>query len=958
MPGLLGPPPAPDRPALAQPPQPWREASVKTSIQLAGWPNGAPRVKFSTLDQKTRLGITDCGKTFVDKLKIFSPVTMNERTMIPVLPDDVPLLTRCGNILTDVVQKKFGVCAILHNIKSSSSVGGARTAQLNSGMRCAVRLPGGLEISVWKGDLTTHRVDAVVNAANEWLQHYGGLARALCDAGGPQIQQMSDQITAKSGSVPTGEAVLTDSGNLPCKAIIHAVGPRLSDNPGSEEVKKASVLLRMAVERSLKSAEDHNFQSLAIPALSSGIFNFPLDSCAEIIVETVKNYRYSARALLSEVHLVNHDERTVSAMERAFKKLLEPTSPYSAMEPKSPYSAMEPKSSYSAMEPKSPFSAMEPKSPYSAMEPKSPYSAMESKSPYSAMESRPSYSSAVKHDTTGPAALLSLQMGSITMYIKKAHIEQEKVDVIVNTIAPDLNLSAGAVSNAILKKAVVYHTVCATKRDRGSQILRLVTDKCLQKAYKGMHSSIAFPAIGTGNLGLDKKEVAKLMIAAVADFARQHKEQRMDVYFVLYPGDKQTIKAFQQEMSSVKGDQPVRSREFSPASSPEGYQGSKGSSELNLDTPGEQPCIELLSSTKENRREASRWIYDTIFKAHETCTILNNHILHLGQNEHEELQIIQSDNQVSIREFLQDGLAGVTITGSRDGVQEAALRVEALCCTAQEEFARSEESALMRSVVRWRCNEFQGFEEPEVTGTLERARLEKKSTLSITVNGCEHQVSLEKMETRSSNRKSYLERTSLYKDNPLDRKFHNGSFYQRTEIERQALGSRDQAAFKGFDVVKIEKVENPLLEHHFKQKQKQKQKQMQLSDSRKTLFQQVPAQFCDLVCRVGFQRLYSPPNGQKYGAGMYFGRSVSAAMKQAEHLRDEEYIYIFQAQVLTGRDTKGSPDLIIPPALGSDPLCRYDSVWGSADTHVIFNSHQALPEYLFTCRKRSTGSPV
>ncbi|XP_035249780.1 protein mono-ADP-ribosyltransferase PARP9 isoform X2 [Anguilla anguilla] len=752
---------------------------------------------------------------------------MNESTLIPVDHSTAQFLAQCGEVLINVVQRKFGICAVLQNIENS------RTAQMSGVKRCSVHLSGGPEVSVWKDDLTTHRVDAVVNAANELLSHGAGLAGALSRAGGPQIQKMSNQYIKEFGKVATGEAVITPPGALPCKAIIHAVGPHLSDRPNTEEVANASRLLKRAVEYILYLAERESFQSVAIPALSSGLFNFPLDRCAEIIVNAVKDYRYGSQ--LSEVRLVNHDEPTVSAMEKAFREIL---------------------------------------------------------------ESKASYSGAVKDVRTSVAALPSLQMGSVTMHIKTGHIEQEK-------------------------------------------ILRSVVRKCLDKAVKGKYSSISFPAIGTGNLGFKKEEVAKLMIGEVADFAKQHKGQKVDVYFVLFPSDLGKIKAFQNEMAFHKGKQ---SSEFSTASK-EIYPVPSGSYDGGRARTGEQPCIELRSAFKADQREAARWIAEMVYLTSNKCTILNNHILYFGQKEHAELQDFQAAFDLSIREFLKDGIAGVTITGPKLGVREAALRVEALCCEAQEEFARTEESAMMHNVVRWRFTEFPGFEEPEITGTLERALLARCDTLTIEVDGCDLQVSLRKMEAKHPNgRGCHIDRKCLYRDNPMDLKFHNGSFYQRTVVDLKALGYADQD-FIDLDVVKIEKVENPLLKHHFQQKERQ------VSGSPKRLYQQVPAQFCDLVCRVGFQRQYSPPKEQKYGAGIYFGGSSSTARKLAEHLENEEYMYIFQAQVLTGKGTMGSPDLIIPPALGSDPLCRYDSVNGGRDTHVIFNSHQALPVYLLTCRK-------
>lgn len=92
---------------------------------------------------------------------------------------------------------------------------------------------------------------------------------------------------------------------------------------------------------------------------------------------------------------------------------------------------------------------------------------------------------------------------------------------------------------------------------------------------------------------------------------------------------------------------------------------------------------------------------------------------------------------------------------------------------------------------------------------------------------------------------------------------------------------------------------------------------------------------------------------QKYGNGIYFSSVLDNAMKLWKNDLKEEYIYIIQAQVLTGNSAAGSPDLILPPVIGRDPLKRFDSVNDTRHTHVIFSGQQALPQYLIICYKSS-----
>ncbi|XP_034537101.1 macro domain-containing protein LA_4133-like [Notolabrus celidotus] len=190
--------------------------------------------------------------------------------------------------------------------------------------RLSTQLCNNVTMSVWKADLTDFKVDAVVNAANSKLGHHGGLAKALCDAGGPDIQAESNKYILEKGQLPTGQAHVTTAGKLRCNSIIHVVGPCLQRNPTPEMIRMAKPLLKKAVVNLLKIAEQHNLCSVAIPAISSGIFNFPLPLCADVIVTTIKQYckQKKANSPPFKLHLVNNDNKTVREMERACKKIL------------------------------------------------------------------------------------------------------------------------------------------------------------------------------------------------------------------------------------------------------------------------------------------------------------------------------------------------------------------------------------------------------------------------------------------------------------------------------------------------------------------------------------------------------------------------------------------------------------------------------------------------------------
>uniref|UniRef100_A0A3P8VS44 Macro domain-containing protein n=1 Tax=Cynoglossus semilaevis TaxID=244447 RepID=A0A3P8VS44_CYNSE len=176
----------------------------------------------------------------------------------------------------------------------------------------------GLLIKVSRGDICRISTDAVVNAANEELQHIGGLALALLKAAGPRLQTMSNDHIVKNGRLRPGDAVITGAADLPCKFVIHAVGPRFSDTDKTTSVSR----LKLAVRESLRQAEVAKCSTVALPAISSGVFGFPLELCAEAIAKTLREFCDSPHGprSLTEIHLVDNVGNTVTVLAKAVNK--------------------------------------------------------------------------------------------------------------------------------------------------------------------------------------------------------------------------------------------------------------------------------------------------------------------------------------------------------------------------------------------------------------------------------------------------------------------------------------------------------------------------------------------------------------------------------------------------------------------------------------------------------------
>uniref|UniRef100_A0A8C8SR85 Poly [ADP-ribose] polymerase n=1 Tax=Pelusios castaneus TaxID=367368 RepID=A0A8C8SR85_9SAUR len=395
-------------------------------------------------------------------------------------------------------------------------------------------LQGGVTVAVYKDDLCSHPVDVVVNASNEDLKHIGGLAEALSKAAGPELQTECDRIVRKRGPLEPGGAVITDAGNLRCKQVIHAVGPRWRD----DEAEKCVRLLKRAVKKSLHLAETYNHHSIAIPAISSGIFGFPLKLCADSIAMSIKETLEDSAedSCLKEIHLVDSAEKTVQALSDTLKDVFR----YKSLQANS---------------------------------------LSKSEADLESREGRNAQSRKGLQMVTTDEGL--------SIILEKGGLEDATTDVIVNSVAQDLQLDKGPLSKALLSKAgsmlqeqlsaeglgkvanegsvfktegcnlgcrFVLHAIVPgwnKGQESGQKLLSAIITECLQTTEKLSLKSITFPAIGTGNLGFPKPVVAKLMFDQVFKFSsKKTMKSLQEVHFLLHPNDTVNIQAFSDELQN------------------------------------------------------------------------------------------------------------------------------------------------------------------------------------------------------------------------------------------------------------------------------------------------------------------------------------------------------------------------------------------------------------------------
>ncbi|KAL3864673.1 hypothetical protein ACJMK2_006335 [Sinanodonta woodiana] len=382
------------------------------------------------------------------------------------------------------------------------------------------------------GDITEIDADVLVNAADPKLEHRGGLAKAIVDKGGRIIREECAQFIEANGHLTEGQIHVTSGGDLRAKIIIHVVSPVWKGGNSNEDET-----LREIIFQCMETTAKNGFKSIAIPALGAGTFGCPVKQSTKVIAEGVRDFfREDQDSSIKEVYLSDIRDVTVKCFTEALGI------------------------SYG----------------------KQCVKEVKQRPTQSQRSMRASWSTGASSEMSSIISGESSGFGNITIKVVKGEMDSQKVDVIVNTAAKSLDLTHGAVSQSLLRKAgqilqdeckmsypngikdgeiavtgggnlscqIVCHVALVQWNDPAAskKMLHGLMKKCLDQCEKDGYTSIAFPALGTGNLNYPKDVVAKEMFQHISTYSKDNPSSSVtDVRFVVYQRDLPTVQAFESE---------------------------------------------------------------------------------------------------------------------------------------------------------------------------------------------------------------------------------------------------------------------------------------------------------------------------------------------------------------------------------------------------------------------------
>ncbi|XP_047730766.1 protein mono-ADP-ribosyltransferase PARP14 isoform X2 [Prionailurus viverrinus] len=868
--------------------------------------------------------------------------------------------------------------------------GGKKEGGGTDGQKCSSRaeLAPGVSLIVQRGDLTQFPVEVVVSTANEDLKLSGGLAAALSKAAGPELQADCDQIAKKMGKIPPGHAVISKAGKLPYRHVIHAVGPKWK----GDEALKCVLQLKKAIEESLHLAAKYKYRSIAIPAISSGVFGFPLARCVKTIVLAIKkNFQLNQDGnTLKEIYLVDTAEKAVEAFAETVKTVFEDSLSVAASLPSLP-AAVQPslitvhgngqmslsQGNLRLLLVKGDVQSATAFSDEFARRTNGNF--VSDKIP-KAEDEQVFYGTGFSPDV----GMHEMMIGPIIFQVAFGDITKEEADMIVNSTSKTFNLKAG-VSKAILECAGQnVEMECSRQVQKGNSDY-IITEggllRCknivhviggndvkrsisyvLQECEKRNYSSICLPAIGTGNAKQDPGMVADAIIDAIEDFiqkgfVRSVKKVKVVIFMPhLLDVFWASMKKREPSLTSPQQSLPSKLTSFMGSLS----QSPQKQNPLVLKKKTESASFQVCGENVKCVENALTWIQDLITK--ELCPYTNEDecIKDFNEKEYQKLNELQENLNIAIcldskRPLIEVFGIGKDLTEARNAIEEMIKRIR----LAKEQKSQAD---FISEFVEWQYYDkdtFHSFKKI-INLQLENARKAKKRTAVVKVNHQTYTVDLCKYSATDAEGRSLPVRRLMKSEVGIPEHWSDMKQQDVCVVELQpghaeyaTVASKFNQTCSHFYIEKIERIQNPDLWNSYQTKKKAMDAKYGHKNNEKQLFHGTDVDSVPHVNRNGFNRSYAGKNAVAYGKGTYFAVNARYSASDTYSRPDKNgKKHMYYVRVLTGTYTRGNQSLIVPPPKSpNNPTDLYDTVTDCVHNpglFVVFYDYQAYPEYLIT----------
>ncbi|XP_076023922.1 poly(ADP-ribose) polymerase family member 14-related sequence 1 isoform X2 [Genypterus blacodes] len=847
--------------------------------------------------------------------------------------------------MEDAVKQVFGNHGVTHSqhnpfTKVTRPPPPVRHVALDPNILNQVLTKEGVDVTLMKGNIEKSTTEVTVNTVSEDLVlGRGAISNAIFTAAGRKLQQLINQ-QQPSGNV--GDIIVTNGCELMSSQIFHAVAPSWDNGQGQSEK-----ILTGIFKDCLSKAEASRQTSITFPAVGTGNLGFPKDLVASIMLNEILEFSTKKHPKhLKKVVIVLYptDLQTIQAFGDEFKKPLAGASGGPV-----------------------------------------PTTSSQTPGPFSKI-----ISSSGKHET---------KMGSVDIQVVTGDITKETTDVVVNSSNEGFSLKSG-VSKAILDAAgPTVEAECQTLVAQAKQvmimtqagnlqckkILHLVGQTkpqkihaavrdALQMCVKHSHTSVSFPAIGTGQGNVHARQVADAMLDAVVDVLNQNTSSSLKtIRIVIFqqPMLKEFYSSMQQKQTADPKDKAGLLQSLANFGSKlKSYFGGVSADKLpqgDFVIEGQKVdpvCFHICGDSQAKVDSAEKQINDLTAGEHNSNCITDNALLSFSKTDHQHIVDIQKTMGVSIRIENKNSQAVVTIEGLSKDVQKASNEIHKMLREVKDENELKARAEMTATLVDWQYQQqgknFQSFD--SITNLKLEEAMERNQRVKVRVLGQDYMVTMpDGPATDTQGNTLQIKRIDKLQaqQSPLpdhwDPMPGNSTclvvpIQPGTPEYKEVLTLFQATCNKS--VLKMERIQNESLWRSLQIKKKDMEKRNGHQNNERRLFHGTCSSTIDVINKRGFNRSYAGKNATCYGNGTYFAVNASYSAGDTYSRPDalgQKSMYV--CRVLTGDFTVGRSGIIVPPDKSSNATEQYDSVVDNAarpNMFVIFHDSHACPEYLIT----------